>query len=483
MLKFLLSVLIPILFSSSLICGLFGPDRHFRLIRYCRLYQWDKAIALIEKKQKPFSADSLTFAMERAFFNNQPKLLSKLIDKNNGVISKITYKTILHALEAGYVEIFEVGIKGGLRPINLYDALSLSLKSKRAYEMFQVLLDANENYLSNGKKIFDLEERPQKTDLTILGKAIVAGELNIIGSLILERNACLLNAVIVKNSKDYLELIDSKYALEILYELWFSTQNLENLKNILEKIENPREVYLLLDFFSYPANKFFKTEIEQMKLEFRRKQIENASSFILVGGARNLYSKVTPVCLDICDGSKEEWQTLEICGHQLCVPCMNEHISSSKENSINCFVSGCNGQLLENDLAKFNISKERISELKIKFLENTLSQINFYTRCKKADCPGGSLSKHHYEAGTTHIECNICGEYQCIECGKHHPFYYCAEKNEELSIETLSNLKIKICPNPNCKMPIQKYEGCDNMFCSACKQYFNWLSAKSPPIL
>ncbi|CAF1403822.1 unnamed protein product [Adineta ricciae] len=56
------------------------------------------------------------------------------------------------------------------------------------------------------------------------------------------------------------------------------------------------------------------------------------------------------------------------------------------------------------------------------------------------------------------------------------------EESQELLKEFLAVAKIenttRLCPNPLCRTPIEKNQGCDHMFCTRCQRHFNWSDAK-----
>lgn len=48
---------------------------------------------------------------------------------------------------------------------------------------------------------------------------------------------------------------------------------------------------------------------------------------------------------------------------------------------------------------------------------------------------------------------------------------------EFLAITRIEN-STRLCPNPNCQVPIEKNMGCDHMYCIRCRRPFNWSEAQ-----
>lgn len=80
----------------------------------------------------------------------------------------------------------------------------------------------------------------------------------------------------------------------------------------------------------------------------------------------------------------------------------------------------------------------------------------------------------------TIIECKLCKKISCFKCrdplrdddyvSNHHRHHECKEENV-LSVQSIEKTTK---PCPGCAAPITRAEGCRHMFCSRCKQPYDW---------
>jgi hypothetical protein len=95
----------------------------------------------------------------------------------------------------------------------------------------------------------------------------------------------------------------------------------------------------------------------------------------------------------------------------------------------------------------------------------------FVRKCGFTDCKGWL---------NTHWKCGICENHTCSDCfiitGKHKE---CGHTCKPEDVET-ANLIKKSCKGcPNCGQMIEKKEGCDQIFCTACHTAFDWNTLKT----
>jgi len=90
----------------------------------------------------------------------------------------------------------------------------------------------------------------------------------------------------------------------------------------------------------------------------------------------------------------------------------------------------------------------------------------FIHRCADSDCNGFVSSAW---------KCGTCDKHTCAHCRelkaqRDDPLHVC---NPD-TVASVALLKNDTKPCPNCKVPVHKTEGCDQMFCTQCKRLWSW---------
>jgi hypothetical protein len=111
-------------------------------------------------------------------------------------------------------------------------------------------------------------------------------------------------------------------------------------------------------------------------------------------------------------------------------------------------------QSFENELLEIKQSIMSKSDEEINKMSNS-----FY--CPMNKCEGIVMNGH----------CLKCNKHICAKCKEERSNVH--ECNKEL-VETINMIKRDTKPCPNCKTPIHKIDGCDQMFCTKCKTAFSW---------
>ena len=90
----------------------------------------------------------------------------------------------------------------------------------------------------------------------------------------------------------------------------------------------------------------------------------------------------------------------------------------------------------------------------------------FIHRCADSDCNGFVSSAW---------KCATCDKHTCAHCRE-------LKTNDHVcnpdSVASVALLKADTKPCPNCKIPVHKTEGCDQMFCTQCKRLWSWNTGK-----
>lgn len=94
----------------------------------------------------------------------------------------------------------------------------------------------------------------------------------------------------------------------------------------------------------------------------------------------------------------------------------------------------------------------------------------FIHRCADSDCNGFVSSAW---------KCATCDKHTCAHCrelkaNRDDPDHVC---NPD-TVASVALLKADTKPCPNCKIPVHKTEGCDQMFCTQCKRLWSWNTGK-----
>lgn len=103
-----------------------------------------------------------------------------------------------------------------------------------------------------------------------------------------------------------------------------------------------------------------------------------------------------------------------------------------------------------------------------KFPKNKLKENKIYKRCFHGFCYKGILDEEY--------KCNTCMDVFCMDCEKVKKENHVCNQNDLESVKAM-NSSVR-CPNPECGIPIFRFEGCSNMTCAKCKTMFNVESGK-----
>ncbi len=124
--------------------------------------------------------------------------------------------------------------------------------------------------------------------------------------------------------------------------------------------------------------------------------------------------------------------------------------------------------------------EKRILTDDIRFLRNTHASAQadsevvatFQRKCCDPECPGFVSSAW---------KCGICNKFSCAHC---HEVKGSVKEEIEAhvcdpsTVESIRFLKNDTKPCPACGVYIHKTEGCDQMFCTACKQLWSWKTGR-----
>ena len=106
-----------------------------------------------------------------------------------------------------------------------------------------------------------------------------------------------------------------------------------------------------------------------------------------------------------------------------------------------------------------------------------------FRNCLAANCSSGQI---HEKIHDDIVVCTSCGSKSCFNHGvPWHEGYTCDrydDSHPDASVLRTSEERVralaKKCPGEGCKYFVEKDGGCDSMWCSLCKNSWNWASVK-----
>ena len=211
------------------------------------------------------------------------------------------------------------------------------------------------------------------------------------------------------------------------------------------------------------------------KIESPNKLKNNKLTLLDLEKKINNESNICIVCYE--EIKKEDLEKVEInCGHLFCFDCWIEYIEEKLKcfDNIICMENTCkkeipnekikelliNNNNLLNNFEKYIINKEVIKNPNKKF-------------CPYPDCNGIGIMENLKNEKEKYIKCTK-GHKFCFFCLKEwHGNKLCKEVIEKDFHNWNKNKNAQQCPN--CKIWIEKNEGCNHIICSNCKYEFCWI--------
>jgi hypothetical protein len=171
---------------------------------------------------------------------------------------------------------------------------------------------------------------------------------------------------------------------------------------------------------------------------------------------------------------------ISTCSCTYCIDCfkhtvLNSYGDQTKEN-ISCV--GCNNLIILTDLNLFTSDElwQIYKSALERYLTNNWKQ---YTRCLTPNCSG-----IYRVTNSSILYCKVCSNVYCLDCEqnyygkrKSHNNLSCAEFKlaNQIDSETLNWISKNTKSCPNCKIAIQKNDGCNHMTCYRCNYHFCWI--------
>lgn len=448
-----------------------------KLYKYCRNNEWGPLV------KRAASKDHFDHAKyQDGWYNFLEPCISSIINARNMdalfAILKITNKKLTSnqikgLIRSGKINEIKILIETGkinlLYSVKIMEIYNLILNSDSILEWTKLILTLITEHNNNSPQTpIDINKR-LSSGKTLLGHLLEKGQIEA-ARLLIEAGASIYEALVYEYTKDHWMLIDVKEEhRESLYEMLIDYVDESELRSFLnDTTQNIQS--LLLRFLAHAPHPQFDG-IKALKNYFEQEALNNSFPISHMRPWPSQFSET--ICVLECE-DKEEWLELA-CGHIVCVTCLQAACGHDEKKPLTCLAKGCSYFLTPREKSLLRLEPHLISSQEHFFFQQFIKTFPGYEACRQQDCPGYSLSKHHYEQGTTHVECIVCKTFQCIECGAFHPTMKCPnEKKDQKFIEDqLAAGLLARCPF--CKMPAAKIDGCTHVTCADCKRSYSWI--------
>jgi hypothetical protein len=179
--------------------------------------------------------------------------------------------------------------------------------------------------------------------------------------------------------------------------------------------------------------------------------------------------KTCLICLD--DKKGHEFCRLSCCGHSTsCIECLEEMIHASlqekKTTDIRCPNQHCAQAINQRDVRRILRNNPGMYKTYNDVVEQEWLTKNGI-HCPTPDCPYTFIKK----SGLKTLTCPQCKQTHCAKCLNKHPVKISCDKAAAGANDQWKKQNSKKCPQ--CKVDIQKNEGCNHMTCK-CRHEFCW---------
>lgn len=158
---------------------------------------------------------------------------------------------------------------------------------------------------------------------------------------------------------------------------------------------------------------------------------------------------------------------------------INAGLTERDWDKIRCPVPDCTAIFQHHDM-RVHLSDKDFQRYDTIALRSHLSKNPNFHQCPRPGCPQGQI------ADGTIFNCTFCGGLFCIiHRSEWHTGETCQEYDDRISgrrtrreeVATVQTIErtTRQCPNSECRVRIEKDDGCDHMTCQQCKHQFCWL--------
>ena len=168
----------------------------------------------------------------------------------------------------------------------------------------------------------------------------------------------------------------------------------------------------------------------------------------------------------------------DACEHRFCKECVRGFLVTKigerdVEREFHCLAFQC-GAVIPDEVVEEVLSAEEKVRL-VKFKRDKLLEADpFFRWCPRPDCTGYDTMVNLCER----LTCNVCGFTFCAYCHEEwHQDRDCPQGKDKMLDKWLRENKGKFCPQ--CKMRVEKNEGCMHMTCITCGYEWCWRCGES----
>eukprot|EP00347_Sterkiella_histriomuscorum_P020521 403337484 len=177
---------------------------------------------------------------------------------------------------------------------------------------------------------------------------------------------------------------------------------------------------------------------------------------------------------EVCyiDHSIQEFISVPFCGHMFCQESLQCYftfqITQSGKFHLKCPQNKC-GQEITQDFLNQILGSDTLKKHEEFKLNHEVSDDPNRIFCPIANC--GQVIRVDNHSNAKKIKCESCENDICFSCkAQWHQGKSCAKYQSDLYKGWVFKMDAHVCPN--CKVPIEKNEGCNYMHCTKCE--YNW---------
>lgn len=281
---------------------------------------------------------------------------------------------------------------------------------------------------------------------------------------------CFEKFVLESNTSPKCMFCDSAFDLEFLYE---------NMSKVFMKKLRKRDMQLLIDKekgMLIDTQKYveYNTLMRKSKDEMDAMSVKIESLNATIKGIEEKNPiKFCPKCK-----SESVYYLSKYCYDCMCKICLqcrrveeDGHVCDERDiGSLKLYIECINER--SSLIKQKNVIKERITLWEKRYVmvhddDKLIESKDILCACPKYECNGYVRKDNN--------ACNLCSTIICELCFTIKTENHVCNSNDVKSM-TLIKKSTKNCPK--CSMPIEKIDGCNQMWCTSCNNAFNWLSGK-----
>ncbi|KAL5467151.1 hypothetical protein EMCRGX_G031343 [Ephydatia muelleri] len=177
------------------------------------------------------------------------------------------------------------------------------------------------------------------------------------------------------------------------------------------------------------------------------------------------------------------------CLHEFCKDCLKGHINTTTEAEPKCpyhdGVLSCDSPISEREIRAL-LTEQEVENVYLRSLRQAENADGRSFHCRTPNCNGFCF----YDDNVNEFTCQVCNKKNCILCKAIHDGMNCQEYQDDLKRRAVNDAAAKATQDmlegliaagdamycPQCKIMIQKKNGCDWLQCMMCKTEICWVT-------